>query len=339
MTSQRGDTAVHSDDGVAAIGSRGGRLHRARRLAGHYASEYMVVLLVLAGFLILSIVNDHFWSVTNYQKIFLAASTFGTVGAGMTVLIINGAFDLSAAGIIAMTALTIVKVQPVAGLAVAVLLGIVTSLVLGTFNGFLVTRLRIPSFIGTLGLMYVYLGVGFMLIGTTERIPMANPWLMKYLFMEKIVGIPIGFLVMLVVYVAMYCYLRFTSYGRYTRAMGSNEAAARAAGLNVYLVRTIAFTLFGLCCGITGVLMLAKLSVASPVMASGIEFQAITVAVLGGTSLAGGRGTLFGSAVAAVLLALISTALNLLNVSAFYQYVFMGLILLAAAGLQAIRRN
>ncbi len=85
--------------------------------------------------------------------------------------------------------------------------------------------------------------------------------------------------------------------------------------------------------------MLAKLSVASPVMASGIGFQAITVAVLGGTSLAGGRGTLFGSAVAAVLLALISTALNLLNVSAFYQYVFMGLDLLVAAGLQAIRRN
>ncbi len=160
---------MRSDDGVAAIGARGGRLHGARRLAGHYAGEYMVVLLVLAGFLILSIVNDHFWSVTNYQKIFLAASTFGTVGAGMTVLIINGAFDLSAAGIIAMTALTIVKVQPVAGLAVAVLLGIVTSIVLGTFNGFLVTRLRIPSFIGTLGLMYVYLGVGFMLIGTTEK--------------------------------------------------------------------------------------------------------------------------------------------------------------------------
>ncbi len=156
---------------------------------------------------------------------------------------------------------------------------------------------------------------------------------------DDLLGIPIPFLVMIATYLVLHVVLSRTTYGRFIRASGSNETAAQVSGIRVDRVRIFAFAILGVCVGLAAVVLTGYLSSANAIMAQGYELRVIAAAVVGGTSLRGGSYTLLGTFTGALFFTVISNALNMYNVGAYWQYVAVGLIIVIALGLDALRRR
>ncbi len=313
--------------------------------------RYYIQWLLLAAIIVLSALNANFRQPNNLANILLQSAFAGIGAAGMTLLIISGAFDLSVAGILGVCgvvmAMLVSRTSTVLGIFAALAVGVA----LGLVNGFVVTKLRIPAFIATLGMMNVYLGIGFILTNgqvvsvampaqvssTTGVVSAAAPFLLT-LGTGRLLGVlPIPFLVMAVVYGLCYLILRRTHYGRFLRAVGSSEPAARAVGIPVARVRILAFAAVAVCTAVAAVLLTGELSSANAIMATGYELNAIAIVVVGGTSLQGGQGTLLGSFTGALFFTVISNALNIFGVGAYWQYVVSGVLLISAIAVQALR--
>ncbi|MCC6616121.1 MAG: ABC transporter permease [Anaerolineae bacterium] len=300
-------------------------------------TQYTIQWLLLIVVIILSLANTNFRQPANLLSVLLQASFAGIGAAGMTLIIINGAFDLSVAGILGLCGVVLGLVLPSIGIVPSILLALVVGVLLGVVNGLVVTKVRVPAFIATLGMMYIYLAIGF-IITNGQVVPVTDASF-RSLGTGNLLGLPIPFLIMIVTYVVLYGVLNFTTYGRFIRAVGSNPTASRVAGIPVDNVQIFAFALVGLCTALAGVALTAYLSSAQPNMATGYELRVIAAAVVGGTSLKGGQGTLFGTFTGALFFTVINNALNLFNVGAYWQYVAVGLIIITALGLEALRHR
>jgi ribose transport system permease protein len=302
-----------------------------------FLTRYYIQSLLVVSVVILAAVNPYFRTVENLENILLQASFAGIGAAGMTLLIVSGAFDLSVAGLLGLCGVLISELSPSLGVVLTVVTALFFGVLLGLVNGLVVTKLRIPAFIATLGMMNIYLALAF--IWTQgSRVLSVEDASFNALGTGTLFGVlPIPFLIMIVTYLVCYGILNRSVYGRCLRAVGSSEIAARTAGLPVDLIRILAFAIVGGCTALAGVFLTAELSSASAVMATGYELTVIAVVVIGGTSLKGGEGTLFGSFTGALFFAVISSALNILNVAAYWQYVVTGIFLISALGVQALR--
>jgi ribose transport system permease protein len=301
---------------------------------GRYYIQWLLVIVVI----VLALSNVSFRQAANVQNILLQSSFAGIAAAGMTLLIMCGAFDLSVAGLLGLCAVILVDLAPRIGVIPAVLVSLALGGFLGLLNGLVVTKFRIPAFIATLGMMNVYLTVGLVWTNSTA-VPILDPGFRSLATQTFFGVVTLPFVVMIVVYFVAYAILHRTRYGRFIRAVGSNPIAAKTAGLPVDRVRIFAFVLVGLCTALAGVLLTSMLSSALAIMATGFELQVIAVVVVGGTSLAGGQGTLFGTITGAIFFAVINNALNMFGVAAYWQYVATGLILITALGIEALRRR
>ena len=208
---------------------------------------------------------------------------------------------------------------------------------LGVVNGLVVTKLRIPAFIATLGMYYVYLALAFII--TDGQVVGVQDKGFRQLGTGEAVGLPIPFILMIITYIVLHLIMTRTTYGRDIRAVGSNEVAGAVGGIRVDRVRIFAFALLGVCVGLAAVVLTAYLSSANGIMAQGYELRVIAAAVVGGTSLRGGSGTLLGTFTGALFFTLISNTLNMYNVASFWQYVAVGSIIIIALGLDAVRRR
>ena len=292
-----------------------------------FLTRYYIQSLLAISVVILGAVNPYFRTVANLENILLQASFAGIGAAGMTLLIVSGAFDLSVAGLLGLCGVLISELLPSLGVVLTVVTALFFGVLLGLLNGLVVTKLRIPAFIATLGMMNIYLALAFIWTQGSRVISVSDPGF-NILGTGTLFGVlPIPFLVM----------INRSVYGRCLRAVGSSEIAARTAGLPVDLIRILAFAIVGGCTALAGVFLSAELSSASAIMATGYELTVIAVVVIGGTSLKGGEGTLFGSFTGALFFAVISSALNILNVAAYWQYVVTGIFLISALGVQALR--
>lgn len=302
-----------------------------------FLTRYFIQSLLVILVVILAAVNPYFRTVGNMENILLQASFAGIGAAGMTLLIVSGAFDLSVAGLLGLCGVFISQLLPFLGVVLTALAALLFGILLGVVNGLVVTKLRIPAFIATLGMMNIYLALAFIWTQGSRVIAVSDPTF-DLLGTGTLFGLlPIPFLAMIVIYLVCYGILNRTIYGRCLRAVGSSEIAARTAGLSVDFIRILAFAIVGGCSALAGVFLTAELSSASAIMATGYELTVIAAVVIGGTSLKGGEGTLFGSFTGALLFAVISSALNILNVAAYWQYVVTGIFLISALGLQALR--
>lgn len=297
--------------------------------AGRYAGRYTLQLVVVVGALLLVAVKPGFASVSNVQAILTGASFAGLIACGETLLIACGMIDLSVAGLLAVCAVVAATVVPHTLVGVAALLGAV--------NGLVVTRLRIPPFIATLATMNVFLALSF--IWSRGKVEAVQSVYWQQIGTAKLLGVPVTFLAFLVVCVVSWVLLARTHFGRSLRALGSNEVAARMAGIRVERTLLTAFIVAGLFTGVAAVMLSAVLSSAGGTMATGIELNAIAIAVVGGTSLRGGSGTLLGTFTAALLFAGLDSGLNLLGVPSYWQYVAVGGVLVAALALGARRQG
>jgi ribose transport system permease protein len=293
-----------------------------------YASRYALQLFTVAAFVVVGAVEPNFRQPANLASILLQSSFAGLSAAGMTLLIVGGMIDLSVAGVIALSAVTVATILPHTLVGTAVAAAVALGAVLGLLNGVVVTKLRFPPFIATYGMLNLYLAAAFIWThGSTVSVQAVG---FLPLGSAKVAGLPVLFLVMLLGVVACHLLLHRTRFGRNLRAIGSSEAASRMAGLPVDRTRILAFGLVGLLTAMAGVGLTSLLSSASADMSIGFELNVIAVAVVGGTSLFGGSGTLLGTITGAVLFAGLSNALNLLGVASYWQYVLTGVVLTAA---------
>ena len=293
----------------------------------------LLVALVCAG----SIIAPGFSTYTNITNTIIMASITAAAGLGMTFAIAVGGFDLSVGSVQALTAIVAASLLAVASGPIAIIAALLTGLVLGLLNGVIITKLKIPAFVVTFGMMSIVRGVA-LLVTQGQSVMITKHPDFATLNNGKVLGVPVPFIIVLVVLAALYLILHHTPFGRHTCAIGGNRAAAIASGINVDRVTILVFGLVGVTAAISGVMLSSQLMIVDGTLGTGLELQAIAISVLGGTSLSGGNGNLVGTLLAALLLAAIASALNILKVAAFYQYLFVGVLLIFALSIDTVRR-
>lgn len=293
--------------------------------------ELVVFLATIAMGAAFTIMNPAFIRWNNILTVFQQMVLNGVLAAGMMFAIITGGIDLSVGCTYAIVGIcvawcTVHGVNPF----IAILIGILIGMVLGIFNGFLVNGLKLQPFIATLGTMSLYRGIAYVVTG---GIPVTSvPDSYRNIFNGKMfAGIRFYVLVMIVIFIIAYIILAKTRTGAYLYAVGGNEEAAKLSGVNVVKTKYVAYVVCGVCAAIAGMIMLASLGSAEATAGTGYETNAIAAAAIGGTRMAGGRGTALGTFIGALMLAVLKVGMVVINVDSFWQYVVTGLIIIIAS--------
>jgi ribose transport system permease protein len=286
-----------------------------------------VWMLLLVG-IVLTAASPVFLTRTNLLNVGLAASVAALLAVGQTYVIILAEIDLSVGAALGFSSVVTALTLRDHGLVPALLAGLAVGVGVGLVNGLLVTRARMPSFIATLATMSV-------LAGMSLQITSGNPIAVtdthfQGIGQDRLAGVPVPVLIMLVVFALFGFVLARTRFGRFVYATGDNAEAARLSGIRTQRVKVMAFVISGVLAALAGFILTARLSTAEPTSGTGLELEAIAAVIIGGTSLAGGRGTLVGTLVGALVLGVIDNGMNLLDVSPFLQNVVKGLVILLA---------
>ena len=301
-------------------------------------------------FIIFSIASPTvFPTYKNIEGILLATAVNGVLALGVTFVIVTGGIDLSVGTVMTMGAvMTAVFIgDGMAGwpMWVGVLVGILTGAVAGLVNGLLISRLKIPPFIATLGMMMVARGLA-LVIANVKPIYFNETPVFRQLMMGSVFGailpeypIPNAVFILFGAAAIAAFILGRTVLGRYTVAIGSNEEATRLSGVNVANWKTIVYTLGGTFSGLAGVMIASRLSSAQPALGAGYELDAIAAVVIGGTSLSGGEGTILGTLIGAFIISTLTNGLRILSVPQEWQMVVTGVIVIAAVYADIVRRQ
>lgn len=291
-------------------------------------------LLVLIAFsLIIAVLNPRFLTISNILNILRQTSINSVIAAGMTFVILSGGIDLSVGSILAIAgAFAATMVAKGTNILIAVLLALLAGTVIGTFNGIVISKGKIQPFIATLATMTLLRG--YTLVFTDGK-PIGTGSFASAEIFSKIgagyfLGIPIPIYIMAVVFILAYYILRHTRTGRYVYSVGSNEEATVYSGINTERIKIFVYAASGFLAALAGIIITARLSSAQPQAGSGYELDAIAAVVLGGTSLSGGVGSIFGTIIGTLIIGVLNNALNLMNVSSYYQQLLKGLVILAA---------
>lgn len=305
-----------------------------RRLVGEFGALSGLVLLCVA----VSLLSPYFLTTTNLLNILQQISIVSIVAVGMTFVILSGGIDLSVGSIVAFTGLVMAGLMKGWQLSVwlTLPLGLACGALLGLVNGVLIATLRLPPFIATLGMMSIARGAAFTLSGGSPIYSLPQPFLD---ISGRIGPLPIPALIMLAIFLAGGWVLKYTKLGRYTYAIGGNESAAVLSGIDVRRYKVVLYTLSGLFCAVSAVLLTAKLDSAVPVAADGYELDAIAAVVIGGTSMLGGEGRLSGTLIGALIIGVVNNGLNLLAVPQGPQRMVKGAIIILAVCVDLLRKR
>lgn len=323
-------------------------LHRER--FNGFIRKYAIVFIFIAMFIGMWLLSDAFLQPRNLLNIVRQISVMGLIAIGVTMVIITAGIDLSSGSVVALAAVVAASLAQrpdwqsakYPGLDLPVIVPIVAALAAGALcgwvNGSLIARFRIPPFIATLGMMTV--ARGFALIysdrpvsGLTDTYNFIGQGEVLKVFQiadQPLLGIPVPVLILLVVAVGSHIMLNNTRFGRHIYALGGNEQAAIISGVNVNRVKVGVYMIAGLLAGLAGLVLSSRIGSGQPGLAVGIELDAIAAAVIGGTSLSGGVGTIWGTIIGALIIGVLNNGLDLLNVSAYWQTIIKGSIIVVA---------
>jgi ribose transport system permease protein len=297
------------------------------------------VAVLAALIIVLAVLSPYFLSVSNFLNILLATSVIGVLAYGATFVIAAAGIDLSLGSVLGLSG--VVGALSVNALGLPWPLGIVaclaTGALCGLINGLLNARAGIPAFIVTLGMLGVARGLGLVL---TNGVPVygLDPVLV-YIGQGRPGGVPFPVIVFLLTGGIAHFVLAYTRFGKYALVIGDNEGAARAMGVRVQRQRVALYALSGLMAGLAGLLFMARTNAGDPTAGLNYELTAITATILGGTNLFGGRATIFGTLIGALIMGVLQNGLNLLAVSSFYQQMAIGTVLVLAVWLDQINRE
>jgi ribose transport system permease protein len=282
--------------------------------------------LLVAG---LSLISDQFLTTGNIVNLLVQASVISTIAVGMTMVILTAGIDLSVGSVLALSAVvTADLLQMNLPVALAVLGGMGVGAAAGLVSGLLVTIVNIPPFIATLGMMT--LGRGLALTYTGGRPITSLPDAFRFIGTGEILGLPTPIWVMAGAYAVGILLLSRSKLGQYIYAIGNNATAAKVSGLPVKTIKTIVYVLSGALAAIAGMILVARLDSAQPTMGIRYELDTIAAVVVGGTVLSGGFGTLWGTILGALIMAVIANAINILGISPFYAQVVQGAVIIGA---------
>lgn len=286
---------------------------------------------IIVLYVILSLNATGFLNLANQLGMLRQAAIIGIAATGMTLVIIAGEIDVSVGPAVALS--SVIAAEGIANWGLPTPLAILVTIVVatgwGALAGFLRARFNVPSFIATLGLWSILRGLGqFWTDALPIPLPVDDP--IMNLLAGSIAGVPTPAIGMIITFLIFGFIARRTAYGRSVFAVGGNPAAARLAGINVSRVRILLFATMGLLAAISGVFLAARLGSGNAGAANGLEFDVIAAVVIGGTAMAGGRGSMIGTFLGVLFITLIGNGLVLLGVNSFLQNVIRGAIIVAA---------
>jgi len=280
-----------------------------------------------------AIINPRFLSIYNILNVLRQTSINSIIAAGMTFVILTGGIDLSVGSLLAfcgaVAAALIGSGQPIL---VVLFISLLTGAGVGFISGIIISKGKVQAFIATLVTMTIMRGVT--LVFTQGKPIDAGTGVAADVFAKLgagyLIGIPVPIYIMILVYGLAWYTLHQTRFGRYIYALGGNEEAARLSGLATIKLKTTVYAISGFLAGLGGIILTARLSSAQPTAGTGYELDAIAAVVLGGTSLAGGTGRILGTIVGALIIGILNNALNIMNVSSYYQMIAKGAVILLA---------
>ncbi|HLV10796.1 MAG TPA: ABC transporter permease [Halanaerobiales bacterium] len=288
---------------------------------------------------IMTIASPYFLTLTNIMNIFRQSSLIGIVAAGMTLIIITAGIDLSVGSVLSLASCITAGFMVDFGFSVwlAILAGLILGSLLGLINGLLITKIPLPPFIATLGIMGVARGLAFVYTGGAPIYSLPEGF--RFLGEGMIGPVPFPVILMLAIYAIFFIILNKTKLGRYCFAIGGNEEAATLSGIQTHKYKAMAYLLTGFLAALAGMVLAARLDAATSVAGDGFELDVIAAVVIGGTSLSGGQGGIIGSLIGALIMGVVKNGLNLLLVSSHWQRVILGLIILAAVTVDVLRKK
>ena len=292
-----------------------------------------LVVLVVA----LSIASPMFLSTSNLMSILRQAAVYVIMGLGMSFVMMTGGVDLSQGSLLALIGvISAYIVQNVGSIPLAILASVVVGAVIGSINGTIVSCLSIPPFIATLASMYLCRGLT-LVITQASPIVLTND-AFKWIGTGSLLGLPVPVYIFLIAAAVGQFILSYTATGRFILAVGSNQEAARLSGIKTRWNKCKAYILSGIMVSIAGIVYVSRLGAAQATAGQSYEMEAIAAAVLGGTSVMGGEGTVFGTVLGAIVVAIVRNAMVLLEISTYYQQVVTGAVILIAVIIDTQRK-
>jgi len=321
-------------------------MSRQRRLRlGHalnFLGPFIGLVLVIALFSLIPEVQGRFLRFANFKSVATQSVIVALGALGMTLIIISGGIDLSAASNIALASvITAYAVNAGAAPLVALVLGVLTGGLVGFVNGGLVTRLRLIPFIVTLGMMGIARGAAKWIAGN-QKIDAPMTWVNELMAKSPhppwLLLAP-GVWIVIVFAVAMAVLLKYTVFGRHVFAVGSNEATARLCGVRTDRVKVLVYAISGLFCGLSGVMEFSRLTVGDPTVAVGLELDIIAAVVIGGGSLTGGEGSILGTMVGVLIMSFLRNGCTMMGWPNYIQEIIIGAIIVIAVALDRLRHR
>jgi ribose transport system permease protein len=304
-------------------------LHLNFKLNSGISRKVGIIVSLLLLCLFFSFLTPQFRSTRNLINIVQQSAINGVIALGMTYVIITGGIDLSVGSIVALVGMLIAKML-VWGMIIewALFIGLVIGLFCGFLNGLIIAKLRLQPFLVTLGTMSVYRGLTLIV---SNGLPVRNlPMRFSLIMNAWNTTIPVPIVLFAGLTIVFSAVMKYTRYGQYIFALGGNEEATRLSGINVGIVKIITYSACGMVCAFGAVIFLGRLAAADPQAGNSYEMNAIASAAIGGASLAGGKGSIGGTIMGALILATLTNGLILLNVQSYYQTLAIGLIIILA---------
>lgn len=286
----------------------------------------LIIIVIILGFL-----SDNFFTLNNILNLLRQISVNALIAFGMTFVILTAGIDLSVGSLLALgSALTAGLLTSGMDPVLAVLIGLLIGLALGAVNGLIITKGKVAPFIATLATMTIFRGATLVYTDGKPITGLSDSFTFQMIGKGYVFGIPFPAILMIVIFVVLFFVLRNTVFGRQVYAIGGNEEASILSGIKSDRVKIWVYSLTGMLSVLAGIIITSRLNSAQPTAGNMYELDAIAAVVIGGTSLAGGRGKIVGTLIGALIIGVIDNGLNLLNVSSFYQQIVKGGVILLA---------
>ena len=313
---------------------------RGRRFVDAYRVELAMLGALALLCVVLGIVAPNFLTVGNLRNVLWQVTAIGIIAIGQTSVILTGGIDLSVGGIAAFSAMVGGLLMTTGGgenVALGIAATLLVGLVVGTANGLIVSYGRLAPFIVTLGMLSITNSLTYVISDAKSIVGLPDAY--RFWGRGEIVGIPLYLITFVVLFVLGQIFLSRTKPGRFIYAIGSNEEAARLSGVNIRAYKTLPYAITGVLCAIAALILSGRLGAIDPDTGTGLELRTIAAVVIGGTSLFGGKGSLYGTLIGVFLIGILNNGLNLLRVNAFWQGTAVGVVIILSVLIERMSRR
>ncbi len=298
----------------------------------------LMAVLILS--IVLTIVSDAFLSMNNWMNILRQAAINSMVSCGMLMILLTGGVDLSVGPIVALSSCSmgVLMQHGVSNAFILIVSALIVGVVCGGINGLLFTKLQLPHpFVSTMGARQVYRGLALLITGAAPIAGFSPA--VTFVGSANIGDFPVCFIVVILIFAVVGVFLNRTALGRKIYSVGGNKEAARLSGINVPGTLNFVYIMSGFMCAVAGIIMVGRVGTATPLAGETYDMDAIAACVIGGASFNGGKGTISGTLIGALLIAVIRNGLNLLGAQTDIQYIVIGIVIILAVFVDIVRGN